>query len=62
MSTLVKYMLALVLQLTGGDLPPETISWNPSVEACATHSLEKLNPHYIITRDELLSLENTAGI
>lgn len=62
MSTLVKFMLALVLQITGGELPPEPSNTTASVETCCEYSLEQLNPHYIITRDELLSLQNSAGI
>ena len=62
MSTLVKYLLALVLQITGGEPPQETISWNTTVETCTEYRLEQLNPHYIITRDEVLSLQNSAGI
>lgn len=62
MSTLVKFLLALVLQITGGEVPPEPQHSTASIEVCCEYSLEQLNPHYIITRDELLSLQNSAGI
>ena len=62
MSTLVKYLLALVLQITGGEPPQDPISWNPQIETCTEYRLEQLNPHYIISRDEILSLQNSVGI
>ena len=62
MSTLVKYLLALVLQITGGEPEADPISWNPGVETCTEYRLQQLNPHYIISRDEVLSLQNSVGI
>lgn len=62
MSTLVKMLLALVLHVVqGGDIPKdESISKTETVEA--KYTVQQLNPHYIITRDELLSLKNETEI
>lgn len=62
MSTLVKMLLALVLHVVHvGDIPnDESISQTETVET--KYTVQQLNPHYIITRDELLSLKNETEI
>ncbi len=62
MSTLVKMLLALVLHVVHvGDIPnDESISRTETVET--KYTVQQLNPHYIITRDELLSLKNETEI
>jgi hypothetical protein len=62
MSTLVKMLLALVLHVVhAGDIPNhESISRTETVET--KYTVQQLNPHYIITRDELLSLKNETEI
>jgi len=58
MSTLVKLLLTIVLQLFyGGDLPKEEITTTKTEIVDAQYSIQHLNPRYIITRDELLLLQ-----
>ncbi len=60
MSTLVKLIMALVLNFVSHgeevDLKNQTISQSKQIEA--KYTVQQLNPHYIITRDELLSQLN----
>ncbi len=62
MSTLVKLLLALVIQLTGpGEIPnADATTTTKTIESRC--SLEDLNPDYIITRDEYLSYKKEAAI
>ena len=61
MSTLVKMLLALVLHVVHvGEIPNESISKTETVDT--KYTVQQLNPHYIITRDELLSLKNETEI
>jgi hypothetical protein len=55
-------LLALVLHVVHvGDIPnDESISQTETVET--KYTVQQLNPHYIITRDELLSLKNETEI
>jgi len=61
MSTLVKLLLALVLQFTNAEAPQgDQTAATKSVES--TYTLQDLNPEYIITRDEYLSYIKDAAI
>lgn len=62
MSTLVKMLLALVLHVVhGGEIPiDDSISKTETVDT--KYTVQQLNPHYIITRDELLSQINETEI
>jgi len=62
MSTLVKMLLALVLHVVhSGDIPKdESITKTETVDT--KYTVQQLNPHYIITRDEMLSLQNETEI
>jgi hypothetical protein len=62
MSTLVKMLLALVLHVVHiGDIPKhDAISKTETVDT--KYTVQQLNPHYIITRDELLSLQKETEI
>jgi hypothetical protein len=62
MSTLVKMLLALVLHVVHvGDIPNDDgISKTETVET--KYTVQELNPHFIITRDELLSQINETEI
>ena len=63
MSTLVKLLLALIIQLlsNGDDQKDQTISKTETV-VTGKYTIEELNPHYIITREELLSQNNETAI
>jgi len=56
MSTLVKLLLALIIQLlSNGDVQEnQTVSQTETV-ITGKYTIKELNPHYIITREELLS-------
>ncbi|MDC8003518.1 hypothetical protein POV27_05615 [Aureisphaera galaxeae] len=59
MSTLVKLIMALVLNIVSHgeiDLTKDTASHGQQIEG--TYTVQQLNPHYIITRDEMLSQLN----
>ena len=59
MSTVVKIVMAVVLYIMNGGQAPEkvnAITQAHTIECCS--ELDKLNPHYIITRDEFLSHQN----
>lgn len=59
MSTLVNIISALVLSiLHAGELPKVTESASPTEQKVCEADLQQLNPHYLITRDELLSQLN----
>ncbi|MEZ4875346.1 MAG: hypothetical protein R2793_07840 [Flavobacteriaceae bacterium] len=59
MSTLVSILSALVLNLLHAGELPQVADSCPAFEqkVCETN-LQQLNPHYLITRDELLSQLN----
>ena len=62
MSTLVKFLLAFVLHFFQvSDLPKDHASHQTNT-VHAKQSIQELNPHYIITRDELLSYKNESAI
>jgi len=56
MSTLVSILSALVLNILNAGELPQVAEDFPNIEqtTCQT-SLQQLKPHYLITRDELLS-------
>lgn len=62
MSTLVKLLLALVLQLTSAAEAPKGDATTATKTIEATYTLQDLNPDYIITRDEYLSYIKEAAI
>ncbi|MCB0456487.1 MAG: hypothetical protein KDC91_01995 [Flavobacteriaceae bacterium] len=63
MSTLVSILSALVLNLLhAGELPKVTESTSPIEQKVCDAGLQQLNPHYLITRDELLSQLNEKTI
>ena len=62
MSTLVKLLLALVMQLTGPGEVPNADATTTSKAVESRYSLEDLNPEYIITREEYLSYKKEAAI
>jgi len=63
MSTLVKLLLALIIQLlSNGDVQEnQTVSQTETI-VTGKYTIEELNPHYIITREELLSQESETAI
>jgi len=63
MSTLVKLLLALIIQLlsTGDVQEDQTISQSETI-ITGKYTIEELNPHYIITREELLSQDSESAI
>ena len=63
MSTLVKLLLTLIIQLLSvGNVPvDQTVSQSETV-ITGKYTIEELNPHYIITREELLSQQNETAI
>jgi len=63
MSTLVKLLLALIIQLLGtGDVQEnQTVSQLETV-VTGKYTIEELNPHFIITREELLSQDSDTAI
>lgn len=62
MSTLVKLILAIVMQLASpGEVPDvDTTTTSKTIES--RYDLQDLNPDYIITRDEYLSYIKEAAI
>ncbi len=59
MSTLVSILLAIVLNVVHGEIPSEEIGVISKIERTeCRYDVQQLNPHYIITRDELLSRTN----
>lgn len=59
MSTLVSILSALVLNiLHAGELPQIAEDFPTLEQQTCEVSLQQLNPHYLITRDELLSQLN----
>lgn len=63
MSTLVKLLLTLIIQLLSvGNVPvDQTVSQSETV-ITGKYTIEELNPNYIITREELLSQKNETAI
>lgn len=58
MNTLVKLVMAAVLQFTAGEIPEETASISAiEIISCEDLYIES-TPYYIITGDELFVLEN----
>ena len=62
MSTLVKFILAIVLQLVSPGAVPDANTTTTSKTIESRYNLEDLNPDYIITRDEYLSYIKEAAI
>ncbi len=56
MSTLVNILLAVVLQLLhAGEVPKKSMEISCGQTLICEEGLQQLNPHYLVTRDELLS-------
>ncbi|MEZ4858191.1 MAG: hypothetical protein R2781_05215 [Flavobacteriaceae bacterium] len=63
MSTLVSILSALVLNLLhAGELPQMAEDFPTLEQQTCEVSLQQLNPHYLISRDELLSQLNEETI
>lgn len=62
MSTLVKLLVAIILQLTSPGEVPNADATTTSKTIESKYGLEDLNPDYIITRDEYLSYTKEAAI
>ena len=63
MSTLVKLLLALIIQLLStGDVQEDQTASQTETVITGKYTIEELNPHYIITREELLSQESEIAI
>ncbi len=62
MSTLVKYLLAIVLHFVQAGELPEDHSAHEATTVQTKYSVQELNPDYIITRDEFLSYNNESAI
>lgn len=63
MSTLVKFLLAIVLQvLHVGDMPAMTAADQDKEQVTCKLGPQQLNPHYVVTRDELLSHLNERAL
>lgn len=63
MSTLVKLLLALIIQLlSSGDVQENQSVSKTETTVTGKYTIEELNPHYIITREELLSQESETAI
>ncbi len=59
MSTLVKIVIGVVLNiLQTGELPKEHGAISEAVIIECEYGVEQLNPHYIITSDEMLAQKN----
>ena len=59
MSTLVSILLGLVLNVVHGEMLSEEKGAISKIESIdCKYNVQQLNPHYIITRDELLSRTN----
>ena len=57
MSTLIKLITAMVLSIVNGQYDEASTVQVTANQNC-TELVEQLNPHFIITRDELLSHQN----
>jgi len=63
MSTLVKLLLALIIQLLStGDVQEDQTASQTETVITGKYTIKELNPHYIITREELLSQESENAI
>lgn len=63
MSTLVKLLFAIVLQvLHTGETPQTAYSEHQIEQVTCESGLQQLNPHYIISRNELLSQLNERAL
>ena len=63
MSTLVKLLLALIIQLqSGGDEAKDQKVSQTETVVIQKYTVEELNPAYIITREELLSQKSETAI
>ena len=62
MSTLIKFLMAIVLHFFQVSELPKDHATHQTTTVHAKHSIQELNPHYIITRDELLSYKNESAI
>jgi transposase len=62
MSTLIKYVIAIVLHFVQAGEPLEDHSAHEAKTVQSKYSVQELNPHYIITRDEFLSYKNECAI
>ena len=62
MSTLVKFLMALVLHFVSADDLHHDATVSKTETHAMKHTLQELNPHYIITREELLSYTNKTAI
>ena len=63
MSTLIKLVLAIVLQLLhAGELPDMAQANQNKEQLTCKMGQQQLNPHYVITRDELLSHLNQRAL
>lgn len=63
MSTLVKFLLAAVLQVMHAGDHPHIVDQSSKFEQSTCEAgLQNLNPHYIITRDELNSQLNARAL
>jgi len=59
MSTLVKLLLGLIIQLLHtGEIPQDQIVSKAETYVSSKYTVDELNPRYIITREELLSQQN----
>jgi hypothetical protein len=55
MSTLVKFLLAAVLNIMHAGEVPNIVDQFPTVEQSTCQAgLQQLNPNFVVTRDELL--------
>lgn len=55
MSTLVKFLLAAVLNIMhAGEVPEFADRLTTLEQSTCKAGLQQLNPHYVVTRDELL--------
>lgn len=63
MSTLVKLVIAVVLQLLHAGEVPDMVHYDQNKEQVTCKlGQQQLNPHYLITRDELLSHLNERAL
>lgn len=55
MSTLIKFLLAAVLNILHAGEVPKIVEHFPTLEQSTCQAgLQQLNPKYVVTRDELL--------
>ncbi len=63
MSTLVKFLLAAVLQVAHAGDDPKIVDQSSRIEQSTCEiKLQDLNPHYIITREEFISQLNERAL